>query len=145
MEMRVRRACERGSCGLLVFTHPRFRDPRVFPVPAAVPGYHSLSPISPTRRSHMSSPSPRDNGLTRRAFLGATGAAALSVVSNPSMPAWADVAESASAKAPAAPESVVKLLYESLTDAQKKVICFDWGHRDPKKGLLRTRVENNWH
>jgi uncharacterized protein DUF3500 len=91
----------------------------------------------------MSSPSLRDNGLTRRAFLGATGAAALSVVSSPSLPAWADVAGAASPSA--APESVVKLLYASLTDAQKKVICFDWDHRDPKKGLLRTRVENNWH
>lgn len=43
------------------------------------------------------------------------------------------------------PESVVKLLFESLTDDQKKQVCFDWDHRDPNRGLLRTRVANNWH
>ena len=91
----------------------------------------------------MSSPSPLQSGLTRRAFLGATGAAAFSVVGAPSLPVWAQPA--AKGRPAAEPESVVKLLYSSLTDAQKKVICFDWDHRDPKKGLLRTRIENNWH
>src|SRR5688572_28004030 len=94
---------------------------------------------------------PHESGLSRRAFLGASGAAALSVVAPAAVPAWAGVADvacpaaSAEPAAPAGPESVVKLLDESLTDAQRKVICFDWDHRDPTKGLLRTRVENNWH
>ena len=43
-----------------------------------------------------------------------------------------------------APESLVTVLYESLTDKQKKEVCFDWNHVDPKRGLLRTRLENNW-
>jgi hypothetical protein len=41
-------------------------------------------------------------------------------------------------------ETATKHLYDSLTDKQKKVICFDWNHVDPKRGLLRTRVSNNW-
>ncbi len=41
-------------------------------------------------------------------------------------------------------ESVAKILYESLNDAQKKEICFAWDFTEPKRGLLRTRVSNNW-
>ncbi|HZT81539.1 MAG TPA: DUF3500 domain-containing protein, partial [Gemmataceae bacterium] len=44
-----------------------------------------------------------------------------------------------------AAETAVKALYETLTDAQKKQICFDWDHKDPQRGLLRTHVSNNWH
>ncbi|MEQ1824853.1 MAG: DUF3500 domain-containing protein [Pirellula sp.] len=43
-----------------------------------------------------------------------------------------------------APETLVKLLYQSLSDKQKEAICFDWDYMDPKRGLLRTRVANNW-
>ncbi len=43
------------------------------------------------------------------------------------------------------PETTVKALYDSLTDAQRKEVCFDWDFTDPKRGLLRTRVSNNWH
>ncbi|MDP7019745.1 MAG: DUF3500 domain-containing protein [Pirellulaceae bacterium] len=42
-------------------------------------------------------------------------------------------------------ETAVKALYESLTDQQKKVVAFDWDHKHPKRGLLRTHVSNNWH
>jgi hypothetical protein len=41
-------------------------------------------------------------------------------------------------------ESVVKLLYDSLTDAQKKQICFAWDHADKGKGVLRSHISNNW-
>ncbi len=43
------------------------------------------------------------------------------------------------------PETAVKALYDSLTEAQKKEVCFDWDFMDPERGLLRTRVSNNWH
>jgi hypothetical protein len=43
------------------------------------------------------------------------------------------------------PESLVKVLYESLRDDQKSKICHEWDYIDPKRGLLRTRVANNWH
>ncbi len=42
-------------------------------------------------------------------------------------------------------ESLVKVLYDSLSDKQKKEITFDWDHEDPHLGKLRTHVENNWH
>ena len=42
------------------------------------------------------------------------------------------------------PESIVKLLFESLKPVQRKEVCFDWDFIDPMRGLLRTRVENNW-
>jgi hypothetical protein len=42
-------------------------------------------------------------------------------------------------------ESIVKLLHDSLTPAQKEAVCFAWEHVDPERGLLRTRISNNWH
>ena len=43
------------------------------------------------------------------------------------------------------PESLVKVLFESLNERQKKAVCFDWDHQDGNRGLLRTHVSNNWH
>src|SRR5262245_25923204 len=43
-----------------------------------------------------------------------------------------------------APETAVKVLYDSLSEKQKKEICFPWDHKDEKLGLLRTRVSANW-
>jgi hypothetical protein len=43
------------------------------------------------------------------------------------------------------PESLVKVLYETLNDKQKQAICFDWDHQAGDRGLLRTHVSNNWH
>ncbi|MEM9185222.1 MAG: DUF3500 domain-containing protein [Planctomycetota bacterium] len=97
-----------------------------------------------------------DKSIDRRDFLAATGVAAAAAL--PTGPVWATPAETAAASpataspATASPaagaasaESIVKTLYESLTPRQKRVICFDWDHVDPKRGLLRTRVANNWH
>ena len=41
-------------------------------------------------------------------------------------------------------ETAVKGLFESLTEEQRKVICFEWNHKDKTRGLLRTHVSNNW-
>lgn len=41
-------------------------------------------------------------------------------------------------------ESLVKTLYDSMTPKQKEENCFEWDHKDPKRGLLRTFVANNW-
>ena len=45
------------------------------------------------------------------------------------------------------PESLVKQLYDSLNDEQKREICFAWDYteRTKSRGLLRTRVSNNWN
>jgi Protein of unknown function (DUF3500) len=42
------------------------------------------------------------------------------------------------------PETLVKVLYESLKQEQREKVCYDWDYVDPKRGLLRTRVANNW-
>ena len=92
---------------------------------------------SPENRHDGFHSSPRS--VPRRDFLKTTGA----VVAVGGLPLWAQAKPSKTESA--APESVVKLLYDSLDEDQRKVICFPWDHVDPKKGLLRTRVEPNWN
>ncbi|MEM6471847.1 MAG: DUF3500 domain-containing protein [Planctomycetota bacterium] len=41
-------------------------------------------------------------------------------------------------------ESLVARLYGTLSDRQRREICFGWNHQDPRRGLLRTFVANNW-
>ncbi len=82
--------------------------------------------------------------VDRRDFLKTVGTTA-AVAAGASLPVWA------TPKAAAAPptknsaaETAVKALYETLTDDQRKVICFDWDYKDKNRGLLRTHVSNNW-
>jgi hypothetical protein len=42
------------------------------------------------------------------------------------------------------PETLVKVLYESLKPEQRKEVCFAWDYVEKERGLLRTRLENNW-
>ena len=51
----------------------------------------------------------------------------------------------AEAKSKPEPESLVKLLYDSFTPEQRKTLCFEWDYVHPERGLLRTRIENNWN
>lgn len=80
-------------------------------------------------------------GMDRRQFIrvSGTGVAALTIGSLPRLV----VAENSNV-IPPSPESAVKDLYESLSEQQRSQICFDWNYVDPEKGLLRTRVGNNW-
>jgi hypothetical protein len=75
--------------------------------------------------------------FSRREFLKTAGAAAVAV----GLPRL-----SAADDKPAAnpPETLVKQLYDSLSEAQRKEVCFDWDYQDPQRGLLRTRISNNW-
>lgn len=82
-------------------------------------------------------------GLRRREFLAAGGAAALAL-SGTSLGGSLFAAEETK-KSASSPESLVKVLYDTLSDKQKKEICFGWDHMDPKRGLLRTYVANNWN
>jgi hypothetical protein len=62
------------------------------------------------------------------------------------LPTWiGSASHAAETVAKGAPESLVKTLYESLSDEQKSKMCHEWDYMDPKRGLLRTRVANNWH
>ncbi|HUS39417.1 MAG: DUF3500 domain-containing protein [Pirellulales bacterium] len=46
---------------------------------------------------------------------------------------------------PIAAETIVKRLYETLSDKQKKEICFGWDFQQDQRGLLRTYISNNWN
>lgn len=75
--------------------------------------------------------------VTRRRFVQTASVSAVAVA----LPRVLRAEESAAdAKAP---ESLVKKLYDSLSDAQKEEICFTWDYTDDRK-VLRTHVSNNW-
>src|SRR5262249_9024332 len=82
-----------------------------------------------------------DTDLDRRGFLrgvAATAAAgSLSLLGVPRL----NAAPTPQSKA----ETLVKKLYDTLSDKQRKTVCFAWDHVDKKRGLLRTHVSNNWH
>lgn len=77
--------------------------------------------------------------VDRRGFVKAVGATAAAASLTPQFA----VAKQAAKKSDA-PESYVKKLYDTLTENQRKTVCFDWDHKD-SRGLLRTHVSNNWH
>jgi hypothetical protein len=76
----------------------------------------------------------------RREFLRSVGAAAIATAAGAST--LGRVHASPTPTSPA--ETAVKALYDSLTEKQRAKVCFDWDHMDPKRGLLRTFVSNNW-
>lgn len=80
--------------------------------------------------------------LPRREFLRVATVGAAAAALSTAAQLWA---EPTAAKAKAEPESLVKVLFESLTENQKKDVCFDWEFTEPQRKLLRTRVSNNWH
>lgn len=81
--------------------------------------------------------------LDRRDFLKTAGVAAVAGSASLAFPNWAVAKEAPAIKGKA--ESVVKTLYDSLKEEQRKKICFSWDHVDTKRGLLRTFVANNWN
>lgn len=75
--------------------------------------------------------------VTRRRFVQAASASVAAM----SLPRVLRADESAAdAKAP---ESLVKKLYDSLSDKQREEVCFTWDYTDDRK-VLRTHVSNNW-
>lgn len=87
------------------------------------------------RQSHQACPD--CDGIDRRDFLQVAALTAAGTV-------WALPKASAAPSPSSAAETAVKALYGTLTDAQKKVMCFDWDYQHPKRGLLRTHVCNLW-
>jgi hypothetical protein len=75
--------------------------------------------------------------LTRRNFINRTGAAAAIAAGASTLPLQAATAKT--------PETIVKQLYDTLSEKQRTDVCFDWDHQDEKRGLLRTFVANNWN
>jgi len=77
-----------------------------------------------------------DSHFDRRAFIAAVGGAALAGAASltlGSQPAWAAPSSKSAA------ETAVARLYSTLTDTQKKEICFPFDHD------LRRRISANWH
>jgi hypothetical protein len=74
--------------------------------------------------------------LDRRHFIKVAGATAAAAA----LPTAIRAAEADKSN----PETLVKKLYDSLTEQQRKEVAFAWDHQDEKLGLLRTRVSNNW-
>lgn len=84
------------------------------------------------------------DGFDRRAFLRAVGGTAAAVAAVPLL----GNKLLASPTPKSAAETAVKGLYESLTEEQRKVICFAWDFVEEGakgRGLLRTHVSNNWN
>jgi hypothetical protein len=80
--------------------------------------------------------------LGRREFLQHAGHSALALGAAGYLAPLARGAEAAAAAS--SPESLVKLLYESLTPGQREKVCFAWDHQHDDFGLMRTRVDANW-
>lgn len=84
-----------------------------------------------------------DRFSSRREFLKSAGT--LAAVAAAGTPLWAQAAESAGSTLSSPPETIVKSLYDSLSETQRRAVCFAWDHVAGNLGLLRTRVSNNWH
>ncbi len=91
--------------------------------------------------SHRCSDCGPKPGVSRRDFLITSAAAGAAAAVGGALPKFALADEAAAGT----PETTVAKLYGILTPEQKKTICFPWDHMDGKRGLLRTRVANNWH
>src|SRR5438045_4751727 len=105
-----------------------------------------MSPAPSRRRLPMSEPNRRcpdcdADPTDRRRFLQTVAATAAATA----LPVWAAPRAVAAPTPKSAAESAVKGLFESLTAEQKAKVCFAWDHKDPKRGLLRTHVSNNWN
>ncbi|MCC6507758.1 MAG: DUF3500 domain-containing protein [Pirellulaceae bacterium] len=78
-------------------------------------------------------------GIARRNFIKGTAVAAAATTCAP--------LSLRAAEPKSTPESLVKVLYDKLNEKQRQEVCFDWDHidkKETKRGLLRTRVQNNW-
>ncbi len=81
-------------------------------------------------------PNSSDSRFSRRNFVQTVGAAAAVAAVGPRIGNGDETSKPA-------PESLVKKLYDSMTQTQKDEVCFDWDHKDDR-GLLRMHVSNNW-
>jgi len=83
-------------------------------------------------------PCPDCDGVSRRDVLKGLGGAALAAAAGVGAPFATPRAAAAPASAAGA-ESLVAQLYGTMTEEQKKAVCFGWDH--PK----RQMIANNWH
>jgi hypothetical protein len=87
-----------------------------------------------------------DMPLERRDFLRTVGVGAAAAAAG-SLPVFAVPRVQAAPTPSSTAETAVSALYRTLSDEQKRAICFDWDHRETtgrNRGLLRTFISNNW-
>jgi Protein of unknown function (DUF3500) len=88
-----------------------------------------------------------DAPLDRRDFIKTVGVTA-ATVAGAGLPMWATPRAAAAPTPRSAAETAVTALFNTLTDQQRREICFDWDYRETSgarpRGLLRTHVSNNW-
>ncbi len=87
-----------------------------------------------------------DAAVNRRGFLRKAGAGATAIAAATVLPDTLNAAPVVAAKVSPRPsaESYVKLFYETLSDDQRKTMCFDWDHVAGGRGVLRSHISNNW-
>src|SRR5262245_2767978 len=84
------------------------------------------------------------DGFDRRGFLRTVGVTAAAAAATPLL----NNIGLAEPTRKSAAETAVKGLYDTLTDEQRKAICFDWNFVEKGangRGLLRAYVSNNWN
>jgi hypothetical protein len=91
----------------------------------------------------------RERRLVRRDFLKTAGGVVIGAgalaAGLPVGRVWAEAKAAGEAVgATSTPESLVKVLYDTLSPKQREAICFAWNHQHPELGLLRSRVAANW-
>ncbi len=86
------------------------------------------------------------SGVNRRTFLQSAGTSAAVVAGGVSGAAagWTAPIAQGAVSSDKPPETLVKLLHESLDEKQRRSVCFDWDFQDKRRGLLRTHLSNNW-
>ncbi len=80
-----------------------------------------------------------NSGRSRRDFIATTGAAAIAAAGTTRLAAADPAASDADDSA-----AMVRKLFESFSEQQRKAVCFDWNHTTQEHGILRTHVSNNW-
>ena len=88
-----------------------------------------------------SNAAPAAGDVKRREFIRVVGASAALAAVSASAPGLLFAEEKPDAKPP---ETLVKTLFDSLSEAQRKSVCYAWDFEDPQRGLLRSRISNNW-
>jgi hypothetical protein len=101
-------------------------------------------------------PDSDSSAVARREFLRNSAAATAALA----YAAWPRTSRALTEAAAQAPETAVKRLFETLSPTQRQQVCFAWDFVEPPttrknrqgqeervlgRGLLRTRVSNNWH
>ena len=77
--------------------------------------------------------------VSRRDFLRTTATATATVAATSVLPLYSSAQAAGAAPPKNASETLVAALHRSLSEEQRKVVCFPFDH------ALRSKVDNNWH